>query len=152
MPRRRQVRTPLAPACMSIAGPRRRWLYAALAGIALHRLRLRCRAIPAAADTGNITFDSVSGDGSGNLTVTVTSDDQLSSITVYLWPGAPDTGTPALTSSDFSEQGTFSAGVQQTRPSAARAPTLPRCRLAPIRPRLSRPTPTLTRRLPLISR
>jgi hypothetical protein len=111
--RRRQTRAPLAPASMPIARQGRRWLYASVAAIAVVT-SVSLPAIPAAADTGNITFGSVSGDGSGDLAVTVTSDDPLGSITVYLWPGAPDTGTPALTSSDFSEQGTFSAGVPQT--------------------------------------
>ncbi len=70
--------------------------------------------LPAAADTGSIAFNSVSGNGSGNLTVTVTSDDPLASITVHLWSGAPDVGTPALSKSDFTEQGSFSAGTPQT--------------------------------------
>jgi hypothetical protein len=110
--RRRLVRRPLAPVSAPRARLRHRWLYAALAGLALTG-SIVLPALPAAADTGTITFNSVSGDGSGNLAVTVTSDDPLSSITVYLWPGVPDTGTAALTSSDFTEQGTFSAGVPQ---------------------------------------
>jgi hypothetical protein len=88
---------------------RRRWLYAALAALALGASAV-LPALPAAADTGNITFDSVSGDGSGNLAVTITSDDPLGSITVHLWTGGSDTGTDVLDLSDFTEQGSFVDG------------------------------------------
>jgi hypothetical protein len=111
--RRRLASRSLGPAREGSAPRRRRWLYGALGVIALASA-VAVPVVPAAADTGAITFNSVSGNGSGNLTVTVTSDDPLASITVHLWSGAPDTGTAALSRSDFTEQGTFSAGIQQT--------------------------------------
>ena len=113
MLRRRLASRPLGPAREGTAPRRRRWLYAALGVIALAGA-VAVPVVPAAADTGAITFNSVSGNGSGNLAVTVTSDDPLGSITVHLWSGAPDIGTAALSRSDFTEQGTFSAGTQQT--------------------------------------
>jgi hypothetical protein len=109
MSRRRRVRAPLAPGSMPSARLRPRWLYVALAAIAL-TASVALPAIGAAADTGNITFDSVSGDGSGNLTVTVTSDDQLGTITVHLWSGSTD----VLDLSDLTEQGMFSPNAPQT--------------------------------------
>ena len=64
-------------------------------------------ALPAGADAGNITFNSVSGDGSGNLAVTITSDIPLSGITVHLMSGPTD----VLDLTDFTEQGTFVDGT-----------------------------------------
>jgi hypothetical protein len=111
--RRRLVSRSLAPAAEGSAPRRRRWLYAAAGVIALAGA-IAVPVLPAAADTGSIVFNSVSGDGSGNLTVTVTSDDQLASITVHLWSGGSDTGTDVLDLTDFTEQGTFSPGAQET--------------------------------------
>ena len=91
----------------------RRWVYAVAAASAALAAGL-LPATAATADTGNIAFGTAAGDGSGNLTVTVTSDDQLGSITLHLWSGAPDTGSPALSTSDVTEQGTFAPGQQQT--------------------------------------
>ena len=92
---------------------RRTWLYAALAGLALAG-SVALPAVPAGADTGNITFDSISGtmslDGTGNMSVTVSSDDPLGSMTVHLLSGSTD----VLDSSDFTEQGTFSPDAPQT--------------------------------------
>ena len=111
---RRLISRSLRHAPAGTAPRRRRWLYAAVSTIALAGASAAVPVLPAAADTGAITFNSVSGGGSGNLSVTVTSDDQLASITVHLWSGAPDTGTAALSTSDFTEQGSFSAGTPQT--------------------------------------
>lgn len=91
----------------------RRWVYAAATAAAALAAGL-LPATAATADTGNIAFGTAAGDGSGNLTVTVTSDDQLGSITLHLWSGAPDTGSPALSTSHVTEQGTFAPGQRQT--------------------------------------
>ncbi len=108
--RHRLARRPLAPVSAPRARLRHRWLYPALAGFALAGSMVM-PALPAAADTGNITFGTVSGDGSGNMTVTVTSDDPLGSIRVHLMSGSTDTGVDPA---DFTEQGAFSPGAAQT--------------------------------------
>jgi hypothetical protein len=96
-------------------GPgRRRWLYAAVSAIALAGAAAAVPILPAAADPGTINFMAVSGNGSGNLSVTVTSDDQLTGITVHLWSGGSDTGTDVLDLTDFAELDTFSPGATQT--------------------------------------
>ena len=106
---RRLVSRSLVPAPKGSAPWRRRWLYAAVGVIALAGA-VAVPVLPAAADTGNIAFDTVSGDGSGNLTVTITSDDPLGSIVVHLWSGGSDTGTDVLNLTDFVEQGSFVDG------------------------------------------
>jgi len=110
--RRRLASRSLAPASEAKAPRSRRWLYATLGVIALAG-SVAVPVLPAAADTGNITFNSVSGDGSGDLSVSITSDDPLGNITVHLWSGGSDTGTEVLSPTDFSEQGTF---VDSTTP------------------------------------
>jgi hypothetical protein len=107
--KRRPVRRLLAPGETQRARLRRRWMCAALASLALTGL-VALPAISANADTGNIMFDAISGDGTGNMSVTVTSDDPLGSITVNLLNGS----SQVLATSDFTEQGTFSPGSQQT--------------------------------------
>jgi hypothetical protein len=103
--RRRLARRPLAPVSAPRARLRHRWLHAVLAGLALAGI-VAVPALPAAADVGNIAFDSVSGNGTGNLAVTITSDDPLGSIKIHLMSGAND----VLDLTDFAEQGTFSNG------------------------------------------
>ncbi len=111
---RRLVSRSLRRAPEGNAPGRRRWLYAAVSAIALAGGAAAVPILPAAADPGTINFLAVSGNGSGNLTVTVTSDDQLTGITVHLWSGGSDTGTDVLDISDFTEQDTFSPGATQT--------------------------------------
>ena len=79
--------------------------------------------LPAAADPGTINFLAVAGNGSGNLSVTVTSDDQLNRYHRAPLVGRPDTGTHALDLSDFTEQDTFIAGVQPRPGRSATRPT-----------------------------
>jgi hypothetical protein len=111
--RRRLARRPLAPASRLVARPRQRWLYAAVAALALGCTAV-LPALPAAADTGAITFLAVSGNGTGNLAVNLSSDDPLASVVVHLWSGGSNTGTDVLNLTDFTEQGTFAPGATQT--------------------------------------
>jgi hypothetical protein len=71
-------------------------------------------AIPAMADNGEIVFSTVTGDGSGNLTVTVESDFALQNVTVHLWSGGSDTGTDVLDLTDFTDTSTFAFDAPQT--------------------------------------
>ena len=70
---------------------RRRWIYAAVSAAAL-LAAIAIPAIPAAADNGEIDFTTVTGDGSGDLAVTVASDYPLlaGSLTVHLFSGSND--------------------------------------------------------------
>jgi hypothetical protein len=107
---------PRRPVCISsVAGSRPRarrrryWIGAALGALALAS-PLVIAAAPAAAQ--GIQFSSVSGDGSGDLTVTVTSDYQLTEWTLSLSSG---TGTYTLDDfADFTDEDTFAAGQPQT--------------------------------------
>jgi hypothetical protein len=93
--------------------PRRRWLFAALCAMTL-TAAVAIPAIPAMADNGEIVFSTVTGDGSGNLTVTVESDFPLQSVTVHLWSGGSDTGTDVLDLTDFTDTSTFAFDAPQT--------------------------------------
>ena len=108
MPRRFSS-TPWPAASRPLPSSARRLLYVAISVIALAG-SAALPAVSASADTGPINFLSVSGNGSGNLTVTVSSDDPLANITVHLMSGATD----VLDLTDLSEQGTLSSGVTQT--------------------------------------
>jgi len=91
------------------AGRRNYWIGAALGALALAS-PLVIAAAPAAAL--GIQFGSVSGDGSGDLTITVTSDYQLTDWTISLSGG---TSTYTLDDfTDFHDQDTFAAGQPQT--------------------------------------
>jgi hypothetical protein len=107
---------PRRPVCKhSVAGSRPRarrhhyWIGAALAALALAS-PLAIAAAPAAAQ--GIQFNSVGGDGSGDLTVTVTSDYPLTDWTLSL---SNANGTYTLDDfTDFTdESGTFTADVPQ---------------------------------------
>ncbi len=123
--RRRLARRPLAPGSTPMARLRHRWLYAVLASLALAG-SMALPTPPASADTGSVTFDTVSGDGSGNLAVIITSDDPIGSIKVHLLSGTTDTGVDPT---NFSPQGSFAAGQPQTwtlsNPAAALAGLAP---------------------------
>ncbi len=106
---RRRFRTRSAPAGQS-PRPRGRWLFAAL-GVAALAATVAVPAIPAAADNNEIIFPApITGDGSGNLTVTVASDFPLQTLTVHLMSGATD----VLDVSDFTDQSTFGFDLPQT--------------------------------------
>jgi len=107
---------PRHPVCsFSVAGSRPRarrhryWVGAALGALALAS-PLAIAAAPAAAQ--GIQFNSVSGDGSGNLTIAVTSGYQLTDWTLSL-----SNGTSTYTMDDFADftdtSAPFTAGVQQ---------------------------------------
>jgi hypothetical protein len=87
-------------------GSRRRWLYAGLASLAV-AASVTVPALQAGADTGSIVFNSVSGNGNGNLAVTMTSAIPLGSITVHLWSSG---STDVLDKSDLTEQGSYVDG------------------------------------------
>jgi hypothetical protein len=106
---RRLTSRPWRAASAPLSGFPRRLLYAAIGVIALAS-SAALPAVSASADTGAINFLAVSGNGSGNLTVTVSSDDPLGTVTVHLMSGATD----VLDLTDLSEQGTFSPDVTQT--------------------------------------
>jgi hypothetical protein len=91
---------------------RRRWSFAVI-GVAAVLAAFAIPAIPAAAYTGPIDFTGVTGDGSGNLTVTVESDYPLATIEVHLLSGGVDTG---IDPTDFTDTtpGPFVAGSPQT--------------------------------------
>ena len=108
---------PRQPVCsLSVAGSRPRarrhryWIGAALGALALAS-PLVIAAAPAAAQ--GIQFDSVGGDGSGDLAVTVTSDYQLTDWTLSL-----SDGTSTYTMDDFADftdtSAPFTAGQPQT--------------------------------------
>jgi len=100
---------------LSVAGSRPRasrhryWIGAALGALALAS-PLAIAAAPATAQ--GIQFNSVGGDGSGDLTVTVTSDYPLTDWTLGL-----SNGTSTYTMdyfADFTDEDTFAAGQPQT--------------------------------------
>jgi len=103
---------------LSVAGSRprarrhRHWIGAALGALALAS-PLAIAAAPATAQVG-IVFGQVSGDGSGDLAVTIESDNPLTTITIHLWSGGSDTGTDVLDTSDFTPPATFEPDVLQT--------------------------------------
>jgi hypothetical protein len=107
---------PRRPVCKySVAGSRPRalrlryWIGAALAALALAS-PLAIAAAPAAAQ--GIQFNSVGGDGSGDLTVSVTSDYPLIDWTLSL---SDANGTYTLDDfTDFTDEDTFAADQQQT--------------------------------------
>jgi hypothetical protein len=109
---------------------RRRWIYAAVSAAAL-LAAIAIPAIPAAADNGEIDFTTVTGDGSGDLAVTVASDYPLlaGSLTVHVldltdfttdlstWAyDAPQTYTLASPSADLAglEPGTYTVTLDAT--------------------------------------
>ena len=106
---------PRHPVCnFSVSGSQRArrhhyWIGAALGALALAS-PLAIAAAPAAAQ--GIQFSSVGGDGSGDLTVTVTSDYPLTDWTLSLSNG---TSTYAMDDlADFTDEDTFAAGQPQT--------------------------------------
>jgi hypothetical protein len=110
---------PRHPVCsFSVAGSRPRarrhryWIGAALGALALAS-PLAIAAAPATAQVG-IVFGQVSGDGSGDLAVTIESDNPLTTITIHLWSGGSDTGTDVLDTSDFTPPATFEPDEFQT--------------------------------------
>jgi hypothetical protein len=110
---------PRHPVCsLSVAGSRPRarrhhyWIGAALGALALAS-PLAIAAAPATAQVG-IVFGQVSGDGSGDLAVTIESDNPLTTITIHLWSGGSDAGTDVLDTSDFTQPATFEPDMFQT--------------------------------------
>jgi hypothetical protein len=102
----------------SLATSRRRasqhlsWIGAALGALALAS-PLAIAAVPATAQVG-IVFGQVSRDGSGDLAITIESDNPLVTITIHLWSGGSGTGRDVLDTSDFTPPATFQPGVFQT--------------------------------------
>jgi hypothetical protein len=107
--RHRFAPKPLVLALIRPLRGRRRWLYALLASLAV-AASVAVPSLQAGADTGTITVNSVSGDGSGNLSVSITSAIPLSGIKVHLWSGPTD----VVDLTDFTPQGTFTASTPQT--------------------------------------
>jgi hypothetical protein len=107
--RPRHACRPSEPAPVPTGRSRRRWLFGALAGLTL-AASVIMPALRAGADTGTVTLDSVSGNGTGNLAVTITSAIPVGSITVHLMSGSTDT---LVDPTDFSAQGNFSPGQPQ---------------------------------------
>jgi len=107
------------PVCnLPVAGSRPRarrhryWIGAALGALALAS-PLAIAAAPATAQVG-IVFGQVSGDGSGDLAITIESDNPLTTITIHLWSGGSDTGTDVLDTSDFTPPASFEPDEYQT--------------------------------------
>ncbi len=108
MPRRPASLLPAAARVLQ-ARWHRRWGPAALGALALAS-PLIMAAAPAAAQ--GIRFASVSGDGSGDLTITVSSPSQLTDWTLSLSNGSGSYPIDDFT--DFTDQGAFTANQPQT--------------------------------------
>jgi hypothetical protein len=108
--RHRFAQKSLAHALIRSLGSRRRWLYAGLASLAV-AASVTVPSLQAGADTGSIVVNSVSGDGTGDLAVSITSAIPLSAIKVHL---ISSSAIDVLDLSDFTAQGTFTASQPQT--------------------------------------